>query len=98
MKWGIVDTQTGLWLGDDTGPKIFDSAAPAPDGSLLGERAYELARLAAELSDLRLEWPYGRSKPREVAEDPQPWHVRDTVPAELTTLEALELKARGMVW
>ena len=24
MTWGILDTKDNLWLGDDTGPKLFD--------------------------------------------------------------------------
>lgn len=95
MKWGICDTETGLWLGDTTGPKLFDEDALAPDGVPLGPRASELARVAAELVDIRLDQSPGRSRPR-VYQDAS-LRLVDEVTPRMTTLEALLRKERGTV-
>lgn len=50
MKWGIVDTVTGWWLGDYAGERAFDSMTVAYDVLTLASRrlGYHAGRLVVK--------------------------------------------------
>lgn len=64
-RFGLLDVQDSLWLGDDHGPWRCDDE--------------QLARLAAELRALELGWPLARVKATEFGEDGS-LRLRDEVP------------------
>ena len=79
MKWGVLDTKDNLWMGDTTGPKLFDDEL--------------IARVAAQLVDVRLRQQPGRTRARAYME-PATRMVDEKTPC-MTTLEALKAVIRG---
>jgi hypothetical protein len=63
MKWGVVDTETGLWLGDYAGAFLYASPALASD--------------AVGVANLRLGWRGGRLIVREAPDEPTPDRLRE---------------------
>jgi hypothetical protein len=57
VRWGIVDTETGLWLGDYAGAFLYDSMLMVHD--------------AVTLANLRLGYRAGRLIAREVLDEPE---------------------------
>lgn len=95
MKYGLYDTKDHLWIGDNIGPKTFDSESLV-DGEPLGElKAKVLARVAAEIADIRLGWRRGRIQVREL-DCPSP-KEHDELPLSDTTLNVLRKLERGTI-
>jgi hypothetical protein len=83
MMFGIFDTVDRCWLGTNdtgTGPKTFEEEL--------------LARCAAQLADVRLGWPPGRSRAR--AYDATGVTLKDELQTKMDTLNALRLVERGV--
>lgn len=96
-RYAVYDTKDNLWIGDDKGPKSWGEGDVLDNGIVLtDEQAFLTARIAAELSDIRMDWPCNRCKARELPES-GPWTIRDEVEPKMTTLRALQLKERGVV-
>jgi hypothetical protein len=79
MKWGVLDTQDNVWLGDETGPKTFDDEI--------------LARVAAQVTDVQMGWAPGRCRAREYHGDAT--QLRDTVKTKMTPHAALKAIESG---
>jgi hypothetical protein len=73
MKYGLVDTKDGLWMGDDNGPAVFDTEV--------------LAKIAAQLLDEQLGQALGRTRAKPY-DDTKKRKV-DEVASKMTPLEAL---------
>lgn len=96
MRWGIYDTKDHLWLGDDAGPKVFDSEALAPNGEPFGRFAFFLARAAAEAASFCIrEDNIHRFEPRELPAGP--WRIKDQIEKTRGTLEWLRKKEGGVI-
>lgn len=74
MKWGVYDTRDNVWMGDDSGPKLFNDQL--------------LARCAAQILDMRLRQAPGRTKAREYTTPAT--QLRDSITPPMTTLQALK--------
>jgi hypothetical protein len=74
-QWGIWDPVEQIWLGDEKGPRLFDSKM--------------FARVAAELSDVVLGYPRRRcrEKPFPIGEA---LRLKDQVDKKMSDLEALQ--------
>ena len=53
-RWGLLDTQDDVWLGDEYGPRTFEQ--------------HDLARMAALVLAECLGWPLNRVRAAEYAE------------------------------
>jgi hypothetical protein len=63
MKWGLLDTEDMLWMGDDEGPVAYESE--------------EIAKVAAQMCDARLGWRPGQCRARTFRGDcGTPWSHR----------------------
>lgn len=82
MKYGLFDTRDNLWLGDDTGPMLYDE--------------FNLAKISAEIQAVRLGWDTLRIEAREFPTD-QPMNLRDEVRAKKSSVEALKLIEEGYI-
>jgi hypothetical protein len=80
-KWGILDTEDNVWIGNDAGPLLYDNQG--------------LAFVAARMSDVQLGYQPGRCRAAEFI--PQPVRLRDTVKAKCSPLKALEDLETGRV-
>jgi hypothetical protein len=78
-KYGVFDTVDQLWMGDESGPKLFDDE--------------KIAMVAAQIVDVRLGHPPGRHQ--ACLWLPAAITLRDTVPTRLDALEALTLLEEG---
>jgi hypothetical protein len=95
--WGIYDTQDHLWLGSNdagTGPKVF-AEDEVVNGTPLGADALIIARIAAQVGDVRAGWKTGRSQPREY--HGQATKLRDEVPLKDTTANVLRKMENGSI-
>lgn len=83
MKYGIMDLQDKVWIGENAegnGPKTFDDPKLA-----------EIARLVA---CRRLGWSYARLKVREMSETA--FTKKDEVPTIMSTKRALKELEEGL--
>lgn len=80
-KFGIYDTADGTWLGDDSGPRLFDDEA--------------LAKIAARVLDVQMNQMPGTCVAREY--DPAPKRLRESVDTKMSTLDALKALESGRV-
>ena len=76
MTYGIYDTKDNCWLGDASGPKTFED--------------FTLARVAAQIVEDRITGTdLGcRFRAQELPSS-GPWHKRDEVLTQRTSLESL---------
>ncbi len=79
--FGLYDTKDNCWLGDDNGPTTYTD--------------YMIARVSAQVQDVRLGQKCGRTVAKEY--DPAPKRLKDTVDAKMTNLEALTAIEEGIV-
>lgn len=84
MRFGIYDTKDNCWIGDDKGPKLFDPADFDGDEA----KAKILARVAAQVIDVRLKQAPGRLQAREYDEKPKVF--KDEIATHMTSLDALK--------
>ena len=80
-KWGVYDTETGTWMGNDDGPVIYTD--------------FMMARVAAQMIDVQLGQRPGRTEAREYQEGPK--RLRETVKTRMTPEEALAAMESGKV-
>jgi hypothetical protein len=95
--WGIYDTKDNLWIGagEENKVRLFTGGDVLPNGRISTDGdAYLLARLAAELVDIRMGWEPGRCRAREFKED-GPMRVRDEQAYVRTMDVALKGKESG---
>jgi hypothetical protein len=93
MQWGVFDTVDQVWMGDATGPKLFDEEAPGPDQKRLGPAAEVLAKVASQLVDTQLRQAPGRTRAK--AYDGSGTTLKDEKPTVMTPLKALIRLERG---
>jgi hypothetical protein len=76
MSWGILDTKDGLWLGDDSGPRLFDN--------------YLMARIAAQLWEHQVTGTDqgARFVAKEISDDGN-WNKRDELEVKHDALKSL---------
>ena len=79
--WGLLDTQDNVWMGTDIGPNIYTD--------------YSLARIAAEIIDVKLGQELGRTRATEYRGGAN--HLRDEVKAKMSSEKALQLLESGYV-
>lgn len=73
-KYGLLDMVDNCWLGDETGPKLFDELW--------------VARIAAQVADERLGYAPGRTRAIPYMEGPV--RLKDQVDTKMSALEALQ--------
>ena len=79
-KWGIFDTEDNLWMGDSTGPMLFDDE--------------KVARVAAMVYDVQLGQAPGRSRAEKFT--PRPGlRLHDEKPAIMSALDAIRALEEG---
>ena len=79
-KWGILDTEDRLWMGDGDGPALFDDE--------------KVAQVAAMIVDVRLGQALGRSRAQKFT--PRPGlRLRDEKPATMSALDAIRALEDG---
>jgi hypothetical protein len=82
IAWGIFDTEDGVWLGDHDGPATFAQE--------------DIARVAAQIADVRLRQQPGRCRAKEL---PEEWRrrmrYRDEKPAFMSGEDALRELEEG---
>lgn len=95
-RYGLYDTQDGLWLGGDLQcPKTFSAGDPMPGGGQIPSDAdaFMLARVAAEMAVVQLGWYAHRVVPMELPDDT--FTIRDEVKTKMSPLRALTKMERG---
>jgi hypothetical protein len=76
ITWGMFDTVDRVWMGTQTGPATFVEE--------------DIARIAAQMVDVRLRQKQGRTKARELPEELRRLlRYRDEKPALMSGEEAL---------
>lgn len=80
MSWGIFDTVDELWLGDDQGPRLFEDET--------------VAKIAAQVADVRLRQDLGRSRAKEFPKGGY-LKVKDELELKMSGLEAIKRIERG---
>ena len=90
MKYGVFDTVDELWIGDDKGPKLFDTEDPR-----FGADAALFAQAAAQIANTQMGWPPTRLEARPYTL--QAVHLRDEVHTKMGPKAALRrLEAGGL--
>lgn len=80
MKYGILDTTDGSWVGNDKGPLVYE-------GEIKGVSAQTRAKLAAQILNEQFKtWWRFRMNPW-LPEGP--FKLKDTIEAKLSFAEAL---------
>ncbi len=81
MNWGIYDTKDKLWIGDNSGPRLFP------------EDQHDIAVLAAEIVAVQLGHAITRYRAREFFG----WdaHLVDEINTKMTPEEALKCLEEG---
>ncbi len=78
-RWGLLDTQDNVWIGNDTGPITFHD--------------YAIARVAAQMCDVMLAQQPGRT--RAVLFDGRNLRLRDCQKTAMSPEEALRRMESG---
>ena len=73
-NWGIFDTEDEVWIGDERGPRLFTEE--------------DIARVAAQMTDVMLGQKPGRCRAREFGG--QPVRLRDEKKTRMGPGEALD--------
>lgn len=83
LPWGLYDTVDDCWMGDESGPKVFSWSDQASEMTQL----YAVARVAAQVADVRLGQAPGRTRVRTYGGDSI---LRNTVETKMTVANALQ--------
>jgi hypothetical protein len=78
-RYGLYDTEGGVWMGDDDGPKLFEDES--------------LARIAAQMMDVQLGQDPGRTRAKPFDELPK--RKRDEVATRMSSEEAISRLENG---
>lgn len=78
-EWGIFDTVEKVWIGDESGPRLFE------------ERW--LAKVAAQIVDVRIGQEPGTCREKPFTQ--QPVRLKDTVATQMDSLTALRKLESG---
>jgi hypothetical protein len=84
VVYAIYDTQDNCWLGDETGPKLYDKALSE---KLNGMPQFLAARIAAQMTEVQVGYAPGRLQAREFHGDDL--HLKDSVDTKMTAVQAL---------
>jgi hypothetical protein len=77
MKFGILDTKDELWIGDRSGPRLFDD--------------WEIAQVAAQIAETQVFGTDLGARYKAYPFDPkQPARLRDDVPVKYDSAAALK--------
>lgn len=74
MKWGLLDTEDRVWIGNDDGPHTYDDET--------------FARVVAQMFDVMMKWKPARTRATVYVDQPKVLH--DTVTPTITAEDALK--------
>lgn len=101
-KYGLYDTKENCWLGDTSGPRIFDEKDLAKiaenrdsDKPLTEEDLYTIVQIAARMVDVQLKQPAGRTRAMPFTEGDL--ILKDTQDVHMSGEEALRKLENGEV-
>lgn len=78
--YGLLDTKTNSWLGDEKGPTLYSDK--------------KMAQIAARILDVRLSWPAGTIRAREYKQ--KSMILKDIVVPTLSAEKALDDLETGL--
>lgn len=88
MTLGLWDKRGRAWLGDPTGPALFEDT-PAPSGEIVPART--MAGVARTLWAIRLGWKAKRIEVRVFTDDRRTLRLKDSWQPSMTGLEAVQI-------